>query len=44
MISLHWDDITLGSASHVHCIGKGRKERDNTYYKENSFGYEIMAE
>jgi site-specific recombinase XerD len=27
IISLRWDDITLGSVSHVRCVGKGRKER-----------------
>lgn len=27
LINLRWVDITLGSSSHVHCVGKGRKER-----------------
>ncbi|OGT42301.1 MAG: integrase [Gammaproteobacteria bacterium RIFCSPHIGHO2_12_FULL_40_19] len=27
IINLHWNDITLGPVSHVHCVGKGRKER-----------------
>jgi len=27
LINLHWGDITLGSSSHVRCVGKGRKER-----------------
>jgi len=27
IINLRWNDITLGSISHVHCVGKGRKER-----------------
>jgi len=27
IINLHWHDITLGPVSHVHCVGKGRKER-----------------
>ena len=27
IINLRWNDITLGSVSHVHCVGKGRKER-----------------
>jgi len=27
LINLCWNNITLGSSSHVHCVGKGRKER-----------------
>lgn len=27
IINLRWNDITLGPVSHVHCVGKGRKER-----------------
>lgn len=27
LINLRWGDITLGSSSHVRCVGKGRKER-----------------
>jgi integrase/recombinase XerD len=27
LISLTCDDVTLGVAAHVHCVGKGRKER-----------------
>jgi len=27
LINLRWNDITIGSSSHVHCVGKGRKER-----------------
>ncbi len=36
MISLRWDNIIFGSASHVHCIGKGRKERTTPITKKTA--------
>ncbi|MBS0349759.1 MAG: tyrosine-type recombinase/integrase [Proteobacteria bacterium] len=36
IISLRWDNIIFGSASHVRCIGKGRKERTTPLTKKTA--------
>ena len=36
IINLRWDNIIFGSTSHVHCIGKGRKERTTPITKKTA--------
>lgn len=36
LINLRWDDVSFGSSSHVHCIGKGRKERTTPITKNTA--------
>ena len=36
IVSLKWNDVVLGEHSYIHCLGKGRKERDTVLSRQSA--------